>query len=96
MTDATYGPGTPCSQCGNELGAYAPRGAEECGICTDDKRPNNGEYEGVTCLECHSVIFNVGKLLRHIENRNHEWFKSGEDVALHAKTLTERDGVFDE
>lgn len=56
---------------------------------TDDhSRPNDGVKEGVACLECHSVIFNVGKLLRHIENRDHVWFKSGDDMVLRADTLT--------
>ena len=50
----------------------------------DDPRPNDGVKEGVCCLECQSVIFNVGKLLRHVENRNHHWFKS--------ETLTKTDG----
>lgn len=54
----------------------------------EDPRPNNGNHEGVCCLECQSVIFNTGKVLRHIENRNHYWFKSGDEIVLHAKTLT--------
>lgn len=55
----------------------------------DDPRPNDGVKEGVCCIECKSVIFNVGKLLRHIEQRNHYWFKSGEDLVLNAKTLVD-------
>jgi hypothetical protein len=96
MTESAYGPRTPCSQCGEEIGIYAPDGTEYCGHCTDDERPNDGVKEGVCCLECHSVIFNVGKLLRHVENRNHYWFKSGDDLAFHAKTLTADDRVFEE
>ena len=73
--------------------------AVECGPMSDgdDPRPNDGIKEGVCCLECQSVIFNVGKLLRHVENQNHHWFKSGDDLILNAKTLTEPDGnPFDE
>ena len=63
----------------------------------EDPRPNNGVKEGACCLECYSVIFNVGKLLRHIENRNHYWFKSGDDLVLNARTLVEDpDRVFEE
>ena len=62
----------------------------------DDPRPFNGNHEGVCCLECHSVIFNTGKLLRHIHRRNHHWFKSGDDVVLNAKTLTEQAFTFDD
>lgn len=58
----------------------------------DDPRPNDGVREGVCCLECQSVIFNVSKLLRHVENRNHYWFKSGDDLVLNAKTLTQSNG----
>jgi len=64
---------------------------------SDDPRPNDGVKEGVCCLECQRVIFNVGKLLRHIENRDHEWFKSGDELVLHAKTLTDsKSDPFDE
>lgn len=56
-----------------------------------DPRPNDGVNEGVCCLECHSVIFNVGKLLRHVERRDHHWFKSGDNLVLNAKTLTDAD-----
>lgn len=91
-----FGPGTPCSDCGEDIGVYAPNGAEYCGRCTDDKRPNDGHHEGVTCLECYSVIFNVGKLLRHVENRGHNWFRSGDGLAFNAKTLTENGFEFEE
>ena len=62
----------------------------------DDPRPNNGNYEGVTCCECHSVIFNVGKLMRHVDERGHNWFKSGDDVAVNMKVLTEDNHRWDE
>jgi len=51
MTESAYGPRTPCSQCGEEIGIYAPDGTEYCGHCTDDERPNDGVKEGVCCLE---------------------------------------------
>lgn len=54
-------------------------------------QPNDGHKEGVCCLECMSVIFNVGKLLRHVEKRGHYWYKSGDDLVLHGKTLTHRE-----
>lgn len=93
--DRTYGPGTPCSQCGDLIEDHAPNGAEYCEDHRDDPRPNNGNHEGVCCLECYSVIFNVGKLLRHIENRDHYWYKSGEGLVVNAKTLTENGFEFD-
>jgi hypothetical protein len=96
MSENIYGPGSPCNQCGEEIGVYAPDGADECGRCSDDKRPNNGIKEGLCCLECHSVIFDVGKLIRHVENRDHYWYKSGEDLVLNAKTLVENGRVFEE
>lgn len=95
MSEKVYGPGTVCSGCGDEIGVYAPDGAEYCGRCTDDPRPNDGNHEGVCCLKCHSVFFNVGKLLRHVKNRNHTWFKSGDDMALNVRTFTPEGFEFD-
>jgi len=55
----------------------------------EDPRQFNGNKEGVKCLECQSVIFSTGKLLRHIHRRGHTWFCSGDDVTLKAKVLTQ-------
>jgi len=59
-----------------------------------DEKPDK---QGVMCLECKSVIFSVSKLLRHIQKRNHNWFKSGDDLALNARTLVDDpDRVFND
>ncbi len=36
--------------------------------------------QGAKCMECASVVFEIGALLKHVYENNHLWWKSGEVV----------------
>lgn len=53
--------------------------------------PDDGK-EGLRCLECQSVIFDVKKLIRHLHNRpGHRKFASGDDLVLDVSYLRDVD-----
>ena len=50
------------------------------------------DHRGVSCLNCGSVIFDVGKLLLHMQSDPHcRYFKSNDDVVLNIAYLSEVD-----
>jgi len=38
--------------------------------------------KGVACIECGSVIFGSGELLKHVLTEGHRWYRSGDDVII--------------
>lgn len=49
---------------------------------THESLPDDGK-EGLRCLECQSVIFDVSKLIKHLHNRpGHRKFASGDDLVI--------------
>jgi len=45
---------------------------------------------GITCIECHSVIFSIGKLIQHKRECKCNYFKQGKgDLVLYINLLTQ-------
>jgi hypothetical protein len=64
---------------------------ERYGDSTHEPLPEDGK-EGLRCLECDSVIFEVGKLIRHLHERpGHRLFASGEDLVVSMDYLRDVD-----
>ena len=53
---------------------------------------NEDMLMGITCIECHTVIFSVNKLIEHKKECNCRYFKQGKgDLVLFIRLLQEED-----
>ncbi len=44
--------------------------------------------DGVTCLECRSVFFSIKRMIEHVRDEHHQWFKSGEGAVIRVRLYT--------